>query len=422
MSRSNWVPSPRVCYLLTVTMAVFTLAAGAPAMADYAVIHNFAGGSSDGASPWGSLIESGTTLYGMTLGGGSHSSGTIFQMDANGSSFSLVHTFGGGSSDGQTPYGSLVMSGGNFYGMTSGGGNSSTSGVVFQCWPSTQGFNDMFNVGVGGTGTWPQGSLVVSSNGGLVYGLTYNGGSASNRGTVFSVDTASHNQSVLHTFKDSNVGAYPRGSLLLSGTTLYGMTSGDSSQDKGTIFQVGTDATSFKTLHTFVGGANDGRDPKNGALIQSGTVLYGMTSAGGASNVGTIFSYDTNDGNFQVLYSFQGGPSDGSYPYGSLVQSGTTLYGMTSSGGSQYSYGTVFAFDTVSNTINILHNFTAGTGDGRVPYGSLLLDGSTLYGMTSTGGQNNQGTIFSITVPEPTSLGLLALGLLAVVRRRTREV
>jgi uncharacterized repeat protein (TIGR03803 family) len=42
-----------------------------------------------------------------------------------------------------------------------------------------------------------------------------------------------------------------------------------------------------------------------------------------------------------VLHSFQGGPSDGAYPYAGLIDVGGTLYGTTFEGGAS-GHGTVF--------------------------------------------------------------------------------
>ena len=48
---------------------------------DYRILHHFAGGANDGATPWGSVVQSGTTLYGMTSAGGSRNKGVIFALD-----------------------------------------------------------------------------------------------------------------------------------------------------------------------------------------------------------------------------------------------------------------------------------------------------------------------------------------------------
>jgi uncharacterized repeat protein (TIGR03803 family) len=47
----------------------------------------------------------------------------------------------------------------------------------------------------------------------------------------------------------------------------------------------------IKMLHEFAGGADDGANPMFTRLLQSGSTLYGMTSAGGDSDWGVIFSF-----------------------------------------------------------------------------------------------------------------------------------
>jgi uncharacterized repeat protein (TIGR03803 family) len=44
------------------------------------VLHDFKGGKTDGTSPYGTLLLAGKTLYGTTVGGGHHNSGTVFEI------------------------------------------------------------------------------------------------------------------------------------------------------------------------------------------------------------------------------------------------------------------------------------------------------------------------------------------------------
>ena len=51
-----------------------------------------------------------------------------------------------------------------------------------------------------------------------------------------------------------------------------------------------------------------------------------------------------------------------------------------------------------------------------------MLSGNILYGTTALGGANNEGTVFSLIVPEPASFALAAFGAAALlVRRRERK-
>ncbi len=96
---------------------------------------------------------------------------------------------------------------------------------------------------------------------------------------------------------------------------------------------------------------------------------------------------------YNVLYSFTGGV-DGGIPFDSLTLSGSTLYGMTNSAGAD-GVGTIFSVGTDGSGFTVLYTFT-GAADGGDPTGSLTLSGSTLYGMTNQAGADGYGTIFSV--------------------------
>ena len=191
---------------------------------------------------------------------------------------------------------------------------------------------------------------------------------------------------------DSTDGANPQGSLILNGSTLYGMTEYGGDNGDGTIFSVPVSGGTPTVLYSFDG--DHGENPY-GSLTLSGSTLYGMTSAGGANSDGTVFSVSVAGGTPTVLYSFDG--DYGENPYGSLTLSGSTLYGMTSAGGTD-GLGTVFKIPITGGTPTTLYSFDAT--HGGVPQGSLILSGSTLYGMTQVGGTSatSDGTVFAIPV------------------------
>ncbi len=101
----------------------------------------------------------------------------------------------------------------------------------------------------------------------------------------------------------SGVNAYC--DLTLSGTTLYGMTHNGGANYDGNIFSVGTNGTNYQNLVSFTGtsGTAIGAYP-NGSLTLSGAALYGTTGYGGANGDGNIFSVGTNGTNYQNLVSF----------------------------------------------------------------------------------------------------------------------
>ena len=310
---------------------------------------------------------------------------------------------------GALPSGSLTLSGKTLYGMTSAGGTKNL-GTIFK-------FNTIDNVETvlhsfaGGTkdGASPIGSLILSGT--TLYGMT-NAGGANLLGTIFKFDTVANSETLVHSFAGYPFdGDSPTGSLTLLGTKLYGMTPHGGVANQGAIFMFDTVANSETLVHSFLGGATDGAGP-TGSLTLSGTTLYGMTQRGGAGvgSVGTIFMFDTVANVETVLHSFEGSSTDGSSPSGDLTVSGTTLYGMTYQGGSNLGgppfsgLGVIFMFDTGTSVQTVLHSFAGGAKDGEFPHGSLTLLGTTLYGMTNEGGAYNAGTIFSIPSVPPLTI------------------
>ena len=95
------------------------------------------GTNSDGANPKSALLVSGNTLYGTATGGGVDGDGTVFSINLDGTGFTTVYNFSAldpinfkTNSDGSTPFGSLILSGSTFYGTAQSGGGSG-DGTVF---------------------------------------------------------------------------------------------------------------------------------------------------------------------------------------------------------------------------------------------------------------------------------------------------
>jgi len=265
----------------------------------------------------------------------------------------------------------------------------------------------------GTNGSWPYGDLI--QYGENLYGMTSLGGAylpsgnSDGCGTIFEFNTQKGKLKTLYSFgsvANQAAGANPNGDLIEYGENLYGMTNdGGANGNYGTIFKFNTQKGKLKTLYSFGSEANqaDGASPY-GSLIQYGENLYGMTSGGGANgDYGTIFKFNTQKGKLKTLYSFgsKANQADGAAPRGSLIQYGENLYGMTEAGGAN-EYGTIFKFNTQKGKLKILHSFgsKANQADGAVPRGSLIQYGENLYGMTYGGGAKGCGTIFKFNTPK----------------------
>jgi uncharacterized repeat protein (TIGR03803 family) len=313
----------------------------------------------------------------------------------------LLYSFGSVANDGTGPNGSLIISGTTLYGMTPNGGTTNNNGTIFMFDTKKNVETVLYNFGsVAKDGANPCDSLIISGT--TLYGMT-NAGGANGKGTIFMFDTKKNVETVLYSFGSvAHDGINPFGSLILAGTTLYGMTPDGGANGNGTIFEISTQGKGYKVLYSF-GDMPDGANPW-GSLILAGTTLYGTTTNGGANDAGTIFEINTQGKGYKVLYSFPGWPYAFD-PRGSLILSGTTLYGTADQLGGTNGYGTIFMFDTKTNAETVLHDFGSIANDGAWPEsGSLTLTGTTLYGKTCWGGAYDYGTIFSISAIPPSTI------------------
>ncbi len=282
----------RVIFALGLIGGLNLLAAGRLRAQTFTTLHSFTASStnsagvytnSDGANPYASLTvaDNSNTRYGTAANGGSWGAGTVFAVNADGTGFTVLHSFN--QSDGANPWAGLVLSGNTLYGTTDYGGSSG-------------------------------------------------------QGTVFAVNTDGTGFTNLHTFTGLSDGAYPNGGLILSNNTLYGTAAHGGSWGAGTVFALNTDGTGFTNLHSFtatfvqrfyyyacLGSSGpygydpcyyqyeyyteininaDGAVPVAGLVLSGGT-LYGTATAGGSGGNGTVFAIGTDGTGFRVLHGLE---------------------------------------------------------------------------------------------------------------------
>ncbi len=306
---------------------------------------------------------------------------------------SILHSFTGGTTDGEYPSASLLRDAdGNLYGTADGGG-SLQGGTVFML-DSLGNETTLYNFPSIGS---PVGALVSDTQGNL-YGTTWEGG-AYGGGTVFKVEPNGQ-ETVLHVFTGTDGDGYlSKAGLVIDkhgnlyGTTICGGASGSGLSGYGTVFKV--DPYGNETvLHSFTGTGGDGAHPYASLVLDSKGNLYGTTYGGGylgcqpPYGCGTVFKLDPA-GNETVLYSFTGeAPDYGLNPVGGLVRDPKgNLYGTTSYGGVDSYLGNVFKLE-LSGRMTDLYNFTGVGGDGEYPATNLTLGAhGNLYGTTNYGGE-----------------------------------
>jgi uncharacterized repeat protein (TIGR03803 family) len=166
-------------------------------------------------------------------------------------------------------------------------------------------------------------------------------------------------------------------------------------------------ALTFNLLHTFTG-PPDGIQPFDGLYQDSNGNLFGTASSGGDANCpnggdggcGIVFELGKN-GQYQVLYSFQGG-DDGDYPTAGVTGDGTgNLYGATQ--GFNGATGTLFKLSQAGQE-TVLFRFSS-FADGSAPSTTPVLDAAgNVFGTTEYGGdascgshQSGCGVIYEMT-------------------------
>ncbi len=364
----------------------------------------------------------GDFLYVTFADGGTYNKGAFQRITRAGTAVNVV-PFGTVSNGVNNPVGSLMVLNSNFYSLASAGGVSNW-GVLYSM-PLSGPPETILRHFTGGStnGASPAGSLMV--NGNMLYGMTYLGGS-SNRGLAFSYNTGLVHVGVdrfkiLHHFTGgTNDGAYPYGGLTLVGTNLYGLTPYGGAQDFGVLFRMQLDGSNYTNLHTFANVATNGVRPF-GSLIETNGMLYGYAQAGGSNGYGIAFSYRTGlallgASRFTILHHFASEPNDGKYPQASLALSGTNLYGFTTAGGSS-NLGMVFGMHLDGSGYTNLQSML-GTGSsaaaGSTPFRSPLVLGGYLFGTCYLGGSISSGNVFRLALPNQPKLffqapdGLLA--------------
>jgi uncharacterized repeat protein (TIGR03803 family) len=244
-------------------------------------------------------------------------------------------------------------------------------------------------------GWQPEASLMLGSNGRL-YGTAEFGGTYG-KGTVYWIRPNGTGYATRYSFGTiASDGAYPVAGVLQYGSLVYGTTYQGGASNFGTVFCMKSSVNAEFAHYSFGSSGTDGTYPQAG-LTLVGNWLYGTTAHGGAYGGGTVFRINTKCGQEQVLYSFAGG-ADGAYPSGTLYyDSGhNLLYGTTQIGGTGCNCGTVFSV-TTAGAESVVYSFT-GNPDGSSPRGGVVLDSGSglLFGTTEYGGQS-LGTVFSVS-------------------------
>ncbi len=335
------------------------------------VLYNFCSYAEciDGGGPLGNVsylnghLRTPGNFYGTTYYGGSNNLGTVYEIFSapipsgcpSGSNSSggwcekVLYSFcsynlGQLCSDGFHPGGNLVEdAAGNLYGVVVGQGGNGVGGV-FELSPDQQGGYDEALIYAD---DFIQIGLAMDSEGNI-YGtdINFNLGQAN----VFKIEPSQrYLQTNIYTF--SGTEGFPTGVTVDKAGNLYGTTYTGGNKNLGTVWKLTPVTTgkkagtySKKNLHIFTT-EKGGEYPETGVTLDASGNIYGTAIGGNTScpgGCGTIFELAADGDTYQykLLWSFDG--TDGAQPSVPIVTSSGTLYGVTSSGGTNNNSGTMF--------------------------------------------------------------------------------
>lgn len=268
---------------------------------NYGILRHM-GRPSEPYMPLGRLTEgSAGWLYGTSVGGGANGRGTVFRIQKDSGDFAVVRHFGAVTANGVSPYGDLVQGDGALYGTASQGG-AFNLGTIYRVYGDGSGFTILHSFTGGNAGQNPQSGLMIGSDQRL-YGTTPRivGNFA---GVLFSVSMSGTDYQVLRAFP--NTGTEPKGpkAPLVEGTDgfLYGSTLSGGTHNRGTLFRIGRDGSSFNVLRHFGPAFNDGQTPSASLAVVGDGSFLGLTEAGGGGT-GTLFKFDPEEARLRVALS-----------------------------------------------------------------------------------------------------------------------
>ncbi|MEM1220233.1 MAG: choice-of-anchor tandem repeat GloVer-containing protein [Bacteroidota bacterium] len=341
-------------------------------------------------------------LYGTTQEGGTNDNGVLFQYDLMSNTFTKLFDFDQTSS-GSGPRGQLLLrSDGNLYGVTKFGG-ANNNGIIYQYDLSLNLLSTLYEFTTS-DGRRPEGGLLETSTG-ILYGSTNSGGDNGD-GAIFEYDLTTNTYTKKYDFDRDVEGEEPEGEFLLaSNGLLYLALSDGGVYGEGSIVEYSVGDTTITAVVEFLK-ATDGAEPIDPLTYSSDGKLYGAVNGGGEIEGGVLFEIDLTDSSFHVIHEFLV-EADGRRPNGQLVEKNGILYGVTSVGGINGG-GVLFSFDPTNDTYTVLHSFDSSTGTG--PSNCLTLtQAGTLLGATSFGGANNDGNIFEYDLTTNTYSSLIDL-------------
>jgi len=381
------------------------------------VLYNFCqlGGCADGDGPNGELVfDAAGSLYGTTLYGGAKAGGTVFELSSGQSGWTetVLYSFCSlpSCTDGQTPSGPLTFDSlGNIYGTTEYGGEYG-AGTVYELSPSGSGRAEtvLYSFCPFPCIANPIAGVTIDKSGNLFGPAYYD--------DIFELSPSggTWTETTLYEVGDNTAA----GVSFDAAGNLFGVGNWDGgTYPGGYVFELSPSGGGWQLSVPYVFNKNkagkyaDGYDPFSTPVFDKAGNLYATTlynPADGSIVGGTAFKLTPGrkKWGFKLLHTFTGKKGDGDLPLGPLVVDGSgNVYGTTSYGGSGASCdggtgcGIVYELSPTGGAYTETILWTFAWANGAHPMSGVILDkAGNLYGTTYLGGtaDGGNGTVFEV--------------------------
>jgi hypothetical protein len=399
-------------FILAKFLALLSVCHGQP----LAILKNFGESLSDGAVPayYGALV--GDTYFGVTTVGGANGVGTLYSINTDGSSFTVIRNFTESEGkvdehwDGVQP--ALIHHEGRIHGILQDAvdDTSPVQARLFSLQTDGSDFRIDKEISDGEPVDLGNGNSIYRNEGddlalhfikdGFLYGIARSGAAPETAewqqgfGGIFRVRPGGADYAVLHRFTDLLNGRRPV-CLVDGGEFLYGVCLEGGPNNRGVIFKLRPDGTDFAILKNLLisdVGSNYGVY----LLRYHNAALYFMSGGGGRNADGVVFTVDPGSGAMNRVFDFGDAPS--LYSPEDFLVGDDGIFGLAAA-----SYGAadggIFRLNTNGSGFRELVAFDGAAANSTDPQ-ALVRHSGRLYGLLKSGGSQNAGALFSF---DPTS-------------------
>jgi hypothetical protein len=268
-------------------------------------MHEFAGGTTDGAKPDFGVVLIGGNVYGTSTSAGAYGSGAVYEIVQSAGNFTenIIYNFGVYALDGVNPVGLTRDADGNLYGVTTSGGQGDDSGgIVYKLSPPASGSGlwtetVLYILNSTTVGSEPVEAPVFDVDGGLWITTSVGATGSGLAGTLIRLrrpepGSSQWQATVIYNFEMNTDGPI-NGGLLDQARTVYGINAG-LGVNCGSIFQVTqssvTGAWTYSTPYNFTD-SSVGCNPEVPLSMHPSGQIFGLANDGGANGYGTAFQF-----------------------------------------------------------------------------------------------------------------------------------